>query len=49
MLAARPDVLVVPEAALVPAPGNVQFVYQVHEGKAQRVDVTTGMRLCLRS
>lgn len=44
VLAARPDVLVVPEAALVPAPGNVQFVYQVHEGKAQRVDVTTGMR-----
>ena len=44
VLAARPDVLVVPEAALVAAPGNVQFVYQVHEGKAQRVDVTTGMR-----
>ena len=44
VLAERPDVLVVPEAALVAAPGNVQFVYQVLEGKAQRVDVTTGMR-----
>ncbi len=44
VLAERPDVLVVPEAALVPAPGNVQFVYQVVEGKARRVNVTTGMR-----
>ena len=44
VLAERPNVLVVPEAALVAAPGNVQFVYQVLEGKAQRVDVTTGMR-----
>lgn len=44
VLAERPDVLVVPEAALVAAPGNVQFVYQVREGKAQRVDVSTGMR-----
>jgi membrane fusion protein (multidrug efflux system) len=44
VLAERPDVLVVPEAALVAAPGNVQFVYQVLEGKAQRVDVSTGMR-----
>ncbi len=44
VLAERPDVLVVPEAALVPAPGNVQFVYEVVEGKAQRVIVTTGMR-----
>ena len=44
VLAERPNVLVVPEAALVAAPGNVQFVYQVLEGKAQRVDVSTGMR-----
>ena len=44
VLAERPDVLVVPEAALVAAPGNAQFVYQVLEGKAQRVDVSTGMR-----
>ena len=44
VLAEQPDVLVVPEAALVPAPGNVQFVYRVVEGKAQRADVTTGMR-----
>jgi membrane fusion protein (multidrug efflux system) len=34
----------VPETALVPAPGNVQFVYRVVDGKAQRVDVQTGVR-----
>ncbi|MCV2216392.1 MULTISPECIES: efflux RND transporter periplasmic adaptor subunit [unclassified Thauera] len=44
ILAERPEVLVVPETALVPAPGNVQFVYRVVDGKAQRVDVRTGMR-----
>lgn len=44
ILAERPDVLVVPEAALVPAPGNVQFVYRVADDKAQRVNVTTGVR-----
>jgi len=44
ILAERPEVLVVPETALVPAPGNVQFVYRVLDGKAQRVDVRTGMR-----
>jgi len=44
ILAERSGVLVVPEAALVPAPGNVQFVYRVVDGKAQRVNVTTGVR-----
>ncbi|MBS0546043.1 MAG: efflux RND transporter periplasmic adaptor subunit [Proteobacteria bacterium] len=40
----RADALLVPEEALVPAPGNVQFVYRVAEGKAQRTEVKTGMR-----
>lgn len=44
ILAERPEVPVVPETALVPAPGNVQFVYRVEDGKAQRVDVKTGQR-----
>ncbi|MFN3985157.1 MAG: efflux RND transporter periplasmic adaptor subunit [Rhodocyclaceae bacterium] len=40
----RPGVLVVPEEALVPAPGNTQFVYQVVDGKARRLEVKTGVR-----
>lgn len=44
ILAERGEVVMVPEAALVPAPGNVQFVYRVDEGKAQRVVVGTGVR-----
>lgn len=40
----RADALLVPEEALVPAPGNVQFVYRVVDGKAQRTEVKTGMR-----
>ncbi len=40
----RSDVVVVPEAALVPAPGNVQYVYRVVDDKAQRVEVRTGVR-----
>ena len=44
ILAERAEVPVVPEAALVPAPGNVQFVYRVEDGKVQRVIVTTGQR-----
>ncbi|MBR0568502.1 efflux RND transporter periplasmic adaptor subunit [Azoarcus sp. L1K30] len=40
----RPQVLVVPEEALVMAPGNVQFVYRIEAGKARRVDVQTGAR-----
>lgn len=44
ILQERPGVLVVPEEALVPAPGDVQFVYRVADGKAQRVPVKTGAR-----
>lgn len=44
ILAERGEIPVVPEAALVPAPGNVQFVYRVEDGKVQRVNVTTGQR-----
>lgn len=44
ILAERAAVPVVPEAALVPAPGNTQFVYRVEDGKVQRVNVTTGQR-----
>jgi membrane fusion protein (multidrug efflux system) len=44
ILAERAEVAVVPEAALVPAPGNVQFVYRVEDGKVQRVMVKTGQR-----
>ncbi|QDF98541.1 efflux transporter periplasmic adaptor subunit [Azoarcus sp. DD4] len=44
LLQERLDVAVVPEEALVPAPGNVQFVYRIEGGKAQRVDVKTGAR-----
>ena len=44
ILRERTDVAMVPEEALVPAPGNVQFVYRVVDDKAQRVEVTTGAR-----
>ncbi len=44
ILAERADAVVVPEAALVPAPGNTQFVYRVAEGKVKRVEVKTGAR-----
>ncbi|AWI78011.1 efflux transporter periplasmic adaptor subunit [Parazoarcus communis] len=44
ILEARPAVPVVPEEALVAAPGNVQFVYRVDDGRAKRVDVLTGAR-----
>lgn len=44
ILRERPGVAVVPEEALVPAPGDVQFVYRVADGKAQRVPVKTGAR-----
>jgi membrane fusion protein (multidrug efflux system) len=44
ILAERAEVAVVPEAALVPAPGNTQFVYRVEHGKVQRVMVKTGQR-----
>ncbi len=44
ILAERAELPVVPEAALVPAPGNTQFVYRVEDGKVERVNVTTGQR-----
>lgn len=44
ILQERPNVAVVPEEALVPAPGNVQFLYRVEGGTAHRVDVRTGSR-----
>jgi len=44
MLAERPGVLVVPEEALVPAPGGAAYVYRVVDERAQRVDVKTGAR-----
>ena len=44
ILAERGEVAMVPEAALVPAPGDVQFVYRVADGKVQRVNVRTGQR-----
>ncbi|MDX9837259.1 MAG: efflux RND transporter periplasmic adaptor subunit [Azoarcus sp.] len=44
ILQSRPEVPVVPEEALVAAPGNIQFVYRVDEGRAKRVEVVTGAR-----
>ncbi len=44
ILSQRADAVVVPEESLVPAPGGVQFVYRVVDGKAERVDVRTGAR-----
>ena len=44
ILGERAAVPVVPEAALVPAPGNTQFVYRVDDGKVKRVEVRTGQR-----
>lgn len=44
ILQQRADVAILPEEALVSAPGNVQFVYRVVDGKAQRVEVATGVR-----
>ncbi|MDR0634196.1 MAG: efflux RND transporter periplasmic adaptor subunit [Azoarcus sp.] len=40
----RDDVLLVPETALIPAPGQTQFVYRVEDGHARRVEVSTGAR-----
>jgi membrane fusion protein (multidrug efflux system) len=40
----RDDVLLVPEAALVPAPGRTQFVFRVEDGRARRVEIKTGLR-----
>lgn len=43
-LAERPEVVSVPEEALVAAVGDIQFVFQVVDGKAHRVEVRTGVR-----
>jgi membrane fusion protein (multidrug efflux system) len=40
----RDGVLLVPETALIPAPGQTQFVYRVEDGYARRVEVKTGIR-----
>jgi membrane fusion protein (multidrug efflux system) len=40
----RSEVMLVPEAALMPAPGQVQYVYRVEDGRARRVEVKTGAR-----
>ncbi|MDR3213049.1 MAG: efflux RND transporter periplasmic adaptor subunit [Azoarcus sp.] len=40
----RDDVLLVPETALIPAPGQAQFVFRVEDGRARRVEVKTGAR-----
>ncbi len=44
ILKERPNVAVVPEQALMPAAGNSQFVFQVVDGVAKRVEVKTGNR-----
>jgi len=43
-LAERESVLVVPEQAVVPAPGEMNHVYRVVDDKAERVNVKTGAR-----
>jgi membrane fusion protein (multidrug efflux system) len=40
----RDNVMLIPEAALVPAPGRTQYVFRVREGVAQQVGVSTGLR-----
>ncbi|GHU07712.1 MexH family multidrug efflux RND transporter periplasmic adaptor subunit [Betaproteobacteria bacterium] len=40
----RSAVMLVPEAALMPAPNQVQYVYRVEDGRARRVEVKTGAR-----
>lgn len=44
ILAERDSVPAVPEEALVPAPGDVQYVFRVVDGTAKRVEVRTGAR-----
>ncbi len=44
VLEERANVAVIPEEALVPAPGEVQYVYQVVEDTVRRVPVHTGSR-----
>ncbi|MDR2208189.1 MAG: efflux RND transporter periplasmic adaptor subunit [Azoarcus sp.] len=40
----RDNVMLIPEAALIPAPGETQYVFRVSEGVARQVGVKTGMR-----
>jgi membrane fusion protein (multidrug efflux system) len=40
----RDNVMLIPEAALIPAPGQTQYVFLVRDGVAHRVGVKTGMR-----
>ena len=40
----RGNVMLIPETALIPAPGQTQFVFQIRDGAAYRVEVKTGMR-----
>ncbi|MCL2161002.1 MAG: efflux RND transporter periplasmic adaptor subunit [Betaproteobacteria bacterium] len=40
----RDNVVLVPEAALIPMPGQTQKVFQVRDGKAYQVGVKTGLR-----
>ena len=40
----RDNVMLIPEAALIPAPGQTQYVFQVRDGVARQVGVKIGMR-----
>ncbi|MCL2876504.1 MAG: efflux RND transporter periplasmic adaptor subunit [Betaproteobacteria bacterium] len=40
----RDNVMLIPEAALIPAPGQTQHVFRVVDGVARQVEVKTGMR-----
>ncbi len=40
----RDNVMLIPEAALIPAPGQTQYVFQVSDGVARQAGVKTGMR-----
>jgi len=44
LVARREGVLLVPEAALIPAPGQTQYLYRIEDGHAQRIEVQTGVR-----
>ncbi|MDR0563584.1 MAG: efflux RND transporter periplasmic adaptor subunit [Azoarcus sp.] len=40
----RNEVMLMPESALIPAPGQTQYVYRIDGGVARRVEIKTGMR-----
>ena len=40
----RSNVMMIPESALIPAPGQTQYVFQIRNEAAHRVKVKTGMR-----